>query len=274
MQPSVINNRVLPLVKQFYRDNPQIKESHGIKHVMAVYRHTINAIHSQRQGQSNNDTSNDDNGRPTHVVDQYAAEIEAAALLHDVDDSKYFPHNWKTKPNAKHILQQAGISSPDRVKLILDMIDWVSTSHNGNTVPETVQKTGNYCWLIPRWADRLEAVGTRGVLRAYQYSVEHNEKLCSSASPRATTEEQVWELAYTGNRFEAYQNGKDSPDMISHYYDKLLHVARPPPSIVQNAYLEEQAQASAAALVEVCLRFGRTGKVDEEYIRGLEASTS
>jgi uncharacterized protein len=57
--------------------------------------------------------------------------------------------------------------------------------------------------------------------------------------------------------------------MISHYYDKLLHIARPPRNIVRNPYLEEMAQKSSTALVEVCLRFGQTGVVDEEYILGL-----
>ena len=58
--------------------------------------------------------------------------------------------------------------------------------------------------------------------------------------------------------------------MISHYYDKLLHVARPPPEIVRNSYLERMAEDGSKELVEVCVRFGRTGVVDEEYILGLE----
>ena len=62
--------------------------------------------------------------------------------------------------------------------------------------------------------------------------------------------------------------------MISHYYDKLLHIARPPPSIVCNPYLEKMAEQSSSELVEVCLRFGKTGVVDEDYIRGLMQATS
>jgi uncharacterized protein len=57
--------------------------------------------------------------------------------------------------------------------------------------------------------------------------------------------------------------------MISHYYDKLLHVARPPKDSVRNHYLEEQAEKRVAPLIEVCLRFGGSGIVDEEYILGL-----
>ena len=62
--------------------------------------------------------------------------------------------------------------------------------------------------------------------------------------------------------------------MISHYYDKLLHVARPPPEIVRNKYLEDMAKDSSKELVEVCLRFGETGVVDEDYILSLEMEAS
>ena len=63
--------------------------------------------------------------------------------------------------------------------------------------------------------------------------------------------------------------------MVSHYYDKLLHLAGPPNDIVRNRYLEAKLRAGSKEVVEVCLRFGKTGVVDEEYIeeleRGLEA---
>ena len=58
--------------------------------------------------------------------------------------------------------------------------------------------------------------------------------------------------------------------MISHYYVKLLHVARPQKDIVRNSYLERQAEDSSRELVEVCLRFGKTGQVDVDYIADLE----
>ena len=39
--------------------------------------------------------------------------------------------------------------------------------------------------------------------------------------------------------------------MLDHYYDKLLHVARPPPRLVRNAYLEAEAEARVAPLLQV-----------------------
>lgn len=252
---ATVRDRVLPLVQEFYANNRQIKESHGIVHAMAVHNHAVNAIKSANQ-----------NDESCNGLDD-AMEIEAAALLHDVDDSKYFPNNEK-KENARTILEKAGIPSSS-VDLIVQMIGWVSGSTNGNKVPSIIQETGNYRWLIPRWADRLEAVGVRGVVRCYLYSVEHNQLLSSPESPRATTEEQVWELANPA-RFERYCQGNRSTDMMSHYYDKLLHVARPPPDIVRNQYLESKAMNGAGPLVEICIRFGKTGVVDEDYIQSLE----
>jgi uncharacterized protein len=83
--------------------------------------------------------------------------------------------------------------------------------------------------------------------------------------------DEVWQLA-TPERFDAYRtSGGHSEDMISHYYDKLLHVACPPKEMVRNAYLEQMAQDSSEALMEVCLRFGRTGVIDHDYIQQVAA---
>lgn len=188
-------------------------------------------------------------------------EVKVAALLHDVDDDKYFP-NQKEGEHANACATMEAVRVPqESQKAILTMIALVSCSRNGNSVPEFIQKGNKY---------RLEAVGAVGVIRCYQYSKEKDRPLCSKNSPRATTVEQVFALA-TPERFRAYQSAGTSvhDDMISHYYDKLLHVARPPPEVVKNSYLIERAKESSQELVEVCLRYGRTGAVDEKYIQEL-----
>jgi hypothetical protein len=74
-QASIITQRVLDRLEQFYKvEHPEIEESHGWNHVMAVYQHANRAIDSHRPPLS------------SHI----AMEILVAALLHDVDDSKYF----------------------------------------------------------------------------------------------------------------------------------------------------------------------------------------
>jgi uncharacterized protein len=100
------------------------------------------------------------------------------------------------------------------------------------------------------------------------------ELLWSDMSPRAKTVEEVWNYA-TPDCFIKYQKtGGQSKDMISHYYDKLLHVARPPADIVRNTYLERMANDSCIDLIDVCIRFGCTGKVDEEHLLRLQQSIS
>ena len=254
-----IVSQILSHLAEFFHSNPQIKASHGLSHALAVHGHAVSAL--ARLSLSASDST----------------EIQAAALLHDVDDRKYFPESGggeggggpESLTNARRLCALSGISPPS-VERICRMITWVSCSKNGNAVPSEVSSSGAYQWLIPRWSDRLEAVGAIGVIRCYQFNKEKRRPLCSAGSPRATSAEQVFALATPG-RFEQYiRSGGKSDDMISHYYDKLLHVARPPPSIVRNSYLEEMAEESSRELVEVCVRFGKTGKVDLDYITALE----
>ncbi len=255
-------------VKGFYLDHPEIKASHGWNHIQSVLNHTTQALLSLEYT------------LPSKVV----MEIKLAALLHDMDDKKYFPHTSSCVggeyPNARTILKAVGInhssndddnqsSSHER---IIKMISWVSCSDNGNTVPKEVEDTKAYHLLIPRWADRLEAVGARGVVRCYQYNQEFGRPLSSQETPRPQTEEELWSKFVIPSKLEQYMSrGGTSTDMISHYYDKLLHIARPPKDIVRNPYLESQAELSSKELVEVCLRFSRTGIVDEEFIMSLMA---
>ena len=275
---SEVECRVLGVAKGALREfcaRHRIDPSHGERHALQVLDHAQRAV-----------TAASVTDKTTWGKDDLLA-ILLAALLHDVDDHKYFPRpaapadgpassvgvaaHSAAYPNARAIMTAAGVSE-STMGVAVAMIDLVGCSSNGNAVPPHVADKLHY--LIPRWADRLEAVGAIGVVRCYQYTKERGQPLSSASSPRPQTADEVWQLA-TPARFEAYQaSGGSSADMISHYYDKLLHIAKPPASIVQNAYLEQAAAGRATELVEVCVRFGRTGKVDEEYIRSLEDSVS
>jgi len=273
-----IIQRTIKETKTFYQAHPEIKSSHGLQHVLAVYQHALNAIesheqqhiHNQQGHEHSNKTDKPLHHRPTQnppaLTKQICMEIQIATLLHDVDDRKYFDQHTNHE-NARNIMLQVKIP-PSHLVTILEMIQLVSCSTNGNHVPAYIQENCLHHLLIPRWSDRLEAVGAIGVVRSYQYNKEHNFPLSSASSPRPQTIQQVWEYA-TECRFEAYQRSGESEDMISHYYDKLLHISRPPKDLVRNKYLEEMAEVSSKELVEVCLRFGRTVIVDEEYIRGI-----
>jgi uncharacterized protein len=249
-----VTNKAIKLVQGFYLANSQIKASHGWQHVHRVYQHAEQAIQCHTPA----------------IPSTTATEIRLAALLHDVDDSKYFPQHANYE-NARSLLTDTrteGVPNVDvNVDSILEMIGWVSCSKNGNRVPPKVLQNEAYHFLIPRWADRLEAVGTIGVVRCYQYNQEHGLAMSCATSPRASTVEEVWKLA-TPERFEEYlSSGGHSDDMISHYYDKLLHVACPSAEMVRNSYLEQMAQNSSEELMEVCLRYGTSGQVDEAYLQ-------
>ena len=254
---------VIKCVRDFYLEyKHKIKESHGFQHAINVYHHSVKALDSLQETSSSS------------LDAETVMEVQLAALLHDVDDKKYFPDSKKYE-NAKRILVQSQILNnndniSDCINRILKMISWVSCSQHGNTVPEYVKSTGKYYMLIPRWSDRLEAVGVRGVIRCYQYNREHGHPLYSPIhSPRAQTVDEVWTYA-TPERFQAYSTSTiTSTDMISHYYDKLLHIAQPPKNIVQNTYLESMAEHSCKPLLDICIRYGQTGTVDETYIQNL-----
>ncbi|CAJ1943605.1 unnamed protein product [Cylindrotheca closterium] len=291
-QHAEILTKAVELVQAFYLDHPEIKVSHGWKHVHAVWKHTQQALISYFH---NDENINENDSRSSWSSSKISIEIQLASLLHDLDDRKYFPKPKITRllpnkySNAAALLEQLGIevieglpvggsgndtlikNYSDRISghIILQMISWVSCSENGNLVPKLVQETGAYHLLIPRWADRLEAVGARGVVRCYQYNKEQQSApLFSDQSPRPKNEQELWFLLQSNpNRLHDYMDrGGTSTDMISHYYDKLLPVAKPPKSIVRNQYLETQADLGAKHLVEVCVRFGKSGTVDKDYM--------
>lgn len=249
-------------VKKFYQQHTEIKASHGWLHIQSVFEHSCKALLSLEH-------------TTCTLPCKVQTEIKLAALLHDMDDRKYFPEttDGDEYPNASKILNEVGLSkkeSPESYEQILKMISWVSCSKNGNTVPPEVEENDAYYLLIPRWADRLCAVGTKGVVRCYQYNQEVGRPLSSENSPRPSNEAELWSKYALPTKLEEYmKRGGTSTDMISHYYDKLLHIAKPPKEIVRNQYLEQQAKSMSKVLVDVCLRYGRTGQVDEEHIKRL-----
>ena len=194
-----------------------INDSHGIKHAMAVLRHAEKAIEAAEPSLSS--------GR--------ALSVRLAALLHDADDRKYFGKECAEKlTNASKIMVDAGVADDAVVADTLEMISLVSCSKNGNTCPPRAHSEPEL--LFPRWADRLEAAGEIGVARCYLHNLHAGDPLSVESTPRPTNEAEAFKLA-TEERFADYQRrGGSSASMIDHYFDKLLQVARPHPSLVRN----------------------------------------
>lgn len=132
--------------------------------------------------------------------------MRLAALLHDADDRKYFT---PSKPdlkyeNAVQIITES-LESDANPMLIIDqvceMISYVSASGNGNSVPERCIEKPYLLW--PRFSDRLEAIGTIGMVRCYQYNTECGAPLSCASTPRPQSAEELWSLVKP-ERFASY----------------------------------------------------------------------
>lgn len=183
--------------------------------------------------------------------------ILLASILHDVDDVKVFP-NSKDYENAKYILRRFLPNDESMISIIITMIKLVSTRLNGN------ENYGVEEWMLyPRYADRLEATGDIGIQRARLYSYYIDRPLFSQETKRATTLEELWEIA-TEERFRNYVLGRNKelyPDtFIDHLYDKVVHLGKKELyKYIKNTYFIAEFERRQQVVVDYLLEFGRCG---------------
>ena len=202
--------------------------SHGIKHSITVMNNAISALASE------NYELNDFNSK----------SVILAALLHDADDRKFFPNN-KNYENLREILKN---ESDEFINQVITMVDLVSSSKNGDNIPDNIK---NKMWmLIPRYADRLEAIGMIGIERVYQYAKTSNNPLYLDSTPKPKTEEDIWNIA-TIERYKAYVGYSKS--MIDHFYDKLLRATFFP---IKNNFLNSESNIRKKPMIDFLLFFG------------------
>jgi len=225
-------------------------ESHGVKHCLIVLGHMEKAIDAA-------DSSLGDVLSPRSTL-----ALKLAALLHEADDHKYF----KNSNNARDILTEVLPQDDDKESIVADveeMISYVSASANGNNVPERARSNPTFLW--PRFCDRLEAIGVIGAVRCYQYNKETDAPLATDKTPRPVDEKSLW-AEVTQARWLKYQQGGNSASMMDHYYDKLFQIANFEADVVRNSYLVGEANIRVKPLVDICLEYGKTGKVPVELI--------
>ena len=70
-------------------------------------------------------------------------------------------------------------------KEAMEVISYVSASANGNEIPKRAIKHPELLWV--RFSDRLEAIGTIGAVRCWQYNTEKGEALSVKTTPRPKT---------------------------------------------------------------------------------------
>ena len=226
----------------------QIDQSHGLEHALVVLCHVENAIIAY----------NDTNISKLHADE--ILKVKLAAFLHDIDDSKYFPEN-KHYENARFIL--LNFVPEQTVNDIIQMINWVSSSKNGDTIPEECR---NKHWLLyPRYADRLEAIGIIGLRRTLDYNTHKKRPLYmprdSLAKPNYTIDN-IYNEKATLERYQRYSGASES--LIGHFYDKLLLLGKYP---IRNKYFDDECSKRQKPLEDIALYFEQTGTITEEYIR-------
>lgn len=220
------------------------EEGHDFSHVCAV---TSNAqrmiLHS-----------------PLTLTATQKEAILLASILHDVDDPKLFPGH-ECQENARIILDShLEPYEQEQKNLVLFMIDIVSASKNGNHNHGIDLDTE---WMLyPRYADRLEGIGRVGIKRAKLYSLHTGRPMYTDLTKRATTEEELWEIA-TPERFLDYINKRKCHPYthIDHFYDKVLHIGKPEvfEGVCKNSYVLEEAAKRHREVVDYILMFGKVG---------------
>lgn len=241
-----VHRLIINLVR-FFEEN-DVDEGHGIDHARHVLNHVDNALAVSNEPRTN----------------KSRMAIRVAALLHDVDDSKFF--HTENHANARRLLDQFFPGDEKFHNLVIKMIKLVSFSKNGNNVEGVTRK-----WLLfPRYADRLEAIGTVGIYRAYIYNKQIRRRLYISSTERAQSEEELFAIA-SPEKYEKYLKGKTKDKtFIGHFYAKIMHIAG---HIINsgNPYFVSHARQRHQEIINFLLYFGRTGTIQMEMIKKGEA---
>lgn len=221
----------IPILKDIF-ERTQPDDGHGLEHALTVLNHGKEALKVVRM----------------NMGKKRAREILIACLIHDVGDSKFSKEPvgyWERYCLRKlfeetsvldYIKEHKGYDYSIMVDNVLQMINLVSCSKWGD------KRDGHLpsYWYIPRYADRLEAVGPIGVERAVIYAQRLKRPLHNDSTPRAYSQKGLNDIA-TPLRYEEYTTGKrKSLTTLDHFYDKCLHIDVP--EWMDNSYLSEQME--------------------------------
>ena len=211
-------------------------KSHGIEHAKTVMDHSFKALESENT---------------LSEIDKEAVIL--ASLLHDADDKKFFPNNIDNE-NTRKILSD---KSNDFIGLVIQMINLVSSSTNRDNIPDEIKD--KQWMLIPRYSDRLEAIGKIGIKRCYEYNKTKRTPSFIDSTPKLQTEDEIIKLS-----LEKYQTYKGSSvSIIDHFYDKLIATCNFP---IENEYLKDEAVKRKQPLIDFVIYFSQNGKIDMDII--------
>lgn len=134
--------------------------------------------------------------------------IEAAALIHDIADSKFYKGDERTAlVQTNKILNSAGFLFDD-IKHILQIVKYISFNGGIHNAPISTLE-----FKIVQDADRLDAIGAIGIARAFHYGGYKNREFYNPEIPPK-------EYASA----EEYRN-TESPT-VNHFYEKLFKLQK------------------------------------------------
>jgi uncharacterized protein len=211
-----------------------ISTCHSIEHAKSVLKHAINALESLTESLTESLSENN------------IKCILYASLLHDADDKKFFPLNTNYE-NVRNILEN---EPKDIVDNVIEMIELVSSSINGDKIPK---KCKDKEWmLIPRYADRLEAIGMVGLVRTFIFTLKKGRELYLPTTPMPKMISEIWKVASI-KRYKNYSGA--SASMLDHFYDKLLRLGKFP---ITNNYLNNESKKRIKPLLDFLLFFNNS----------------
>lgn len=222
----------------------EIDDGHGLEHAVIVLNHTKKAIECS----------------PSNIDNTLRLELLLSALLHDADDRKFFPES-KDLDNARIVLNSTIPGYPESINNIVNIINMVSFSKNGNTYFN--DKSTSEILLYPCLADRCEAIGKIGFERSYIYSVYRNRPVFNDNTPRCKTLEELYQVV-SNERLAKYLEIKESETTIDHFYDKVFHLTR---IEIHNPYFKEIFETRTVEMENIILYFGRTGKILDDIAK-------
>ncbi|MDR3293131.1 MAG: HD domain-containing protein [Clostridiales bacterium] len=127
--------------------------------------------------------------------------ICASAIVHDCMDKKLFRDTDGQIVKIRIALKSNGFNENEieQVLYIINNISW----NNGKNVP-----LDNVNAMIVRDADRLDAIGAMGIIRAIEYGTSHLRPFYEDVNLKIEDEK--------------YTHGQDSDSTLTHFYEKLL----------------------------------------------------
>lgn len=202
---------------------------------------------------------------PSPTAPQAREWVLWAALLHDVDDRKFFTSS-SSNENARTILETHNVPRSD---LVLDMIDAVSRTKNGDSVPHAFIEAGIVNWaLIPRYADRLERVGFQGILRTVQYGTTIERPLFTDSTPRPRSENELFTIIQKERRWCPLHRSPARFSTVDFLIDDVLSTSTHVP--IKNPFVRDAFRARNRVVVNYIIEFGRWGFIDLEELASVD----